>query len=194
VTSSRSSGNRVQHALRAFTPEDAKALKATVSTFPRAGVRLGRRSSHPRWGTARRVITLLSDRGGRRGGVDPAARPQSLWWRRPRRRRHEAWSARRAAGTAEYAQEIDRDSAYDGCRPAGPPAPAQQRRGRRARLNLHRAVPRGRLGRPGGGGPSATRLANPVASSFARSAASALGSRDHPVDLRHRRRRSRRRR
>ena len=27
-------GNRVQHALRAFTPEDAKALKATVSTYP----------------------------------------------------------------------------------------------------------------------------------------------------------------
>ena len=26
--------NRIQHALRAFTPEDAKALKATVSTFP----------------------------------------------------------------------------------------------------------------------------------------------------------------
>lgn len=29
-------GNRIQHALRAFTPEDAKALKATVSTFPRS--------------------------------------------------------------------------------------------------------------------------------------------------------------
>ena len=28
--------NRVQHALRAFTPEDAKALKATVSTFRHA--------------------------------------------------------------------------------------------------------------------------------------------------------------
>jgi DNA helicase HerA-like ATPase len=27
-------GNRIQHALRAFTPQDAKALKATVSTFP----------------------------------------------------------------------------------------------------------------------------------------------------------------
>jgi len=27
-------GNRIQHALRAFTPNDAKALKATVSTFP----------------------------------------------------------------------------------------------------------------------------------------------------------------
>jgi DNA double-strand break repair helicase HerA and related ATPase len=29
-------GNRVQHALRAFTPEDAKALKATVGTFPKS--------------------------------------------------------------------------------------------------------------------------------------------------------------
>ena len=27
-------GNRIQHALRAFTPQDAKALKATISTFP----------------------------------------------------------------------------------------------------------------------------------------------------------------
>jgi DNA helicase HerA-like ATPase len=31
-------GNRVQHALRAFTPDDAKALKATVSTFPDSDV------------------------------------------------------------------------------------------------------------------------------------------------------------
>jgi len=29
-------GNRIQHALRAFTPDDAKALKATVGTFPRS--------------------------------------------------------------------------------------------------------------------------------------------------------------
>ncbi len=29
-------GNRVQHALRAFTPEDSKALRATVSTFPKS--------------------------------------------------------------------------------------------------------------------------------------------------------------
>lgn len=29
-------GNRIQHAQRAFTPDDAKALKATVSTFPRS--------------------------------------------------------------------------------------------------------------------------------------------------------------
>ncbi len=30
--------NRAQHALRAFTSDDAKALKATVSTFPRSDV------------------------------------------------------------------------------------------------------------------------------------------------------------
>jgi len=29
-------GNRVQHALRAFTPDDAKALKAAVSTYPKS--------------------------------------------------------------------------------------------------------------------------------------------------------------
>ena len=29
-------GNRIQHALRAFTPDDAKALKATVSTYPKS--------------------------------------------------------------------------------------------------------------------------------------------------------------
>ena len=29
-------GNRVQHALRAFTPDDAKALRATVKTFPKS--------------------------------------------------------------------------------------------------------------------------------------------------------------
>ena len=34
-------GNRVQHALRAFTPDDAKALKAAASTYPE--VRLLRR-------------------------------------------------------------------------------------------------------------------------------------------------------
>ena len=27
-------GNRIQHALRAFTPDDAKALKAAASTYP----------------------------------------------------------------------------------------------------------------------------------------------------------------
>ena len=33
--SSDSIGHRVQHALRAFTPDDEKALKAAAHTFPK---------------------------------------------------------------------------------------------------------------------------------------------------------------
>ena len=33
-------GSRVQHQLRAFTPDDAKALRATVSTYPKSGYAL----------------------------------------------------------------------------------------------------------------------------------------------------------
>ena len=48
-------GNRVQHALRAFTPDDAKALKATVSTFPEVATfyDLGD-AAHAAWASARR--------------------------------------------------------------------------------------------------------------------------------------------
>ena len=55
-------GNRVQHALRAYTPEDAKALKATVSTFPKSGYDLAEVLTHLGIGEA--VVTVLSERGG----------------------------------------------------------------------------------------------------------------------------------
>ena len=54
-------GNRVQHALRAFTPEDAKALKATVSTFPKSGYDLEELLTQ--LGTGEAVVTVLSERG-----------------------------------------------------------------------------------------------------------------------------------
>jgi DNA helicase HerA-like ATPase len=55
-------GNRVQHALRAFTPEDAKALKATVSTFPRSDFYdLG--SLLTQLGTGEAAVTILSETG-----------------------------------------------------------------------------------------------------------------------------------
>ncbi len=66
-------GNRVQHALRVFTPQDAKSLSSTVSTLPAlAGLR------------ARRTAAVAGNRRGRRHGalrdgrsdpgrVDPAA-------------------------------------------------------------------------------------------------------------------------
>ena len=54
-------GNRVQHALRAFTPDDAKALKATVSTFPKSGYDLEELLTQLGIGEA--VVTVLSERG-----------------------------------------------------------------------------------------------------------------------------------
>ena len=54
-------GNRVQHALRAFTPDDAKALKAAVSTYPKSGYDLEELLTSLGIGEA--VITVLSEKG-----------------------------------------------------------------------------------------------------------------------------------
>src|SRR3954470_20033359 len=55
-------GNRVQHALRAFTPDDAKALKATVSTFPKSDFyELGELLTQLGIGEA--AVTILSENG-----------------------------------------------------------------------------------------------------------------------------------
>ncbi|QEC50222.1 DUF853 family protein [Baekduia soli] len=55
-------GNRVQHALRAFTPEDAKALKATVSTFPKSDL-YDLEELLPTLGIGEAVVTILDDNG-----------------------------------------------------------------------------------------------------------------------------------
>ncbi|MEO3972913.1 helicase HerA-like domain-containing protein [Streptomyces sp. CAU 1734] len=54
-------GNRVQHALRAFTPDDAKALKATVRTFPDSAYDLEEVLTG--LGTGEAVVTVLSETG-----------------------------------------------------------------------------------------------------------------------------------
>ncbi|MBT1001470.1 DUF853 domain-containing protein [Paenarthrobacter sp. DKR-5] len=53
--------NRVQHALRAFTPDDAKALKATVSTFPVSGYDLEEVLTSMGIGEA--VVTVMNEKG-----------------------------------------------------------------------------------------------------------------------------------
>ncbi|MFJ6939183.1 helicase HerA-like domain-containing protein [Streptomyces sp. NPDC101132] len=103
-------GNRVQHALRAFTPDDAKALKATVKTFPHSPYDLEELLTG--LGTGEAVITVLSEKGAPTpvaatrlraprslmGPVDAAALDQavkaSLLWSR-------------------YAEAVDRESAYE---------------------------------------------------------------------------------
>ncbi|GLZ78314.1 hypothetical protein Afil01_31210 [Actinorhabdospora filicis] len=54
-------GARVQHALRAFTPQDAKALKATVTTFPKSGYDL--EEDLTRLGIGEAMVTVLDAKG-----------------------------------------------------------------------------------------------------------------------------------
>jgi DNA double-strand break repair helicase HerA and related ATPase len=55
-------GNRVQHALRAFTPDDAKALKATVRTFPKSEY-YELETLLTQLGIGEAAITILSENG-----------------------------------------------------------------------------------------------------------------------------------
>jgi DNA helicase HerA-like ATPase len=102
--------NRIQHALRAFTPDDAKALKATVSTFPRSHYDLAEVLTSPGIGEA--VVTVMSETGA----------PTPVAWTRlraPESRMAPMDPVAIAAATAaspinaRYAQPVDRDSAYE---------------------------------------------------------------------------------
>ena len=103
-------GNRVQHALRAFTPEDAKALKATVSTFPKSSYDL--EETLTSLGIGEAVVTVLSERGA----------PTPVAWTRLRAPLSLMGPADPALMTAavtasplqaEYGALLDRDSAYE---------------------------------------------------------------------------------
>ncbi|MEU7552935.1 helicase HerA-like domain-containing protein [Streptomyces sp. NPDC044571] len=103
-------GNRIQHALRAFTPDDAKALKATVKTFPNSPYDLEELLTG--LGTGEAVITVLSEKGvptpvaatrlrapqSLMGPIGPAALDQAV---------------KSSALYARYGQPVDRESAYE---------------------------------------------------------------------------------
>ena len=55
-------GNRVQHALRAFTPDDAKALRATVRTFPKTDA-YDLEELLTQLGTGEAAVTILNESG-----------------------------------------------------------------------------------------------------------------------------------
>ncbi|TFV96918.1 helicase HerA-like domain-containing protein [Leifsonia flava] len=54
-------GSRVQHQLRAFTPDDAKALRATVTTYPKSGYDLGEVLTT--LGTGEAIVTVMNEKG-----------------------------------------------------------------------------------------------------------------------------------
>ena len=102
-------GNRVQHAVRAFTPEDAKALKATVSTFPKSPF-YDMETLLTGMGIGEAAVTILSESGvptpvvhtritppasrmGPAGDVEGKAKASPLW--------------------AKYGQRVDNESARE---------------------------------------------------------------------------------
>jgi DNA helicase HerA-like ATPase len=104
-------GNRIQHALRAFTPRDAKALKAAVTTYPNTDD-YDLEEALTQLGTGEAMVTILSERGAPTpvvwtrmvppvslmaavptDEVDAAAKASPLW--------------------TTYSQEVDRESARE---------------------------------------------------------------------------------
>jgi DNA helicase HerA-like ATPase len=104
-------GNRIQHALRAFTPRDAKALKAAVTTYPKTSD-YDLEEDLTQLGTGEAMVTILSERGA----------PTPVVWTRmgPPRSLMAALEPEAVAKAASedplwaaYATEIDRESARE---------------------------------------------------------------------------------
>jgi DNA helicase HerA-like ATPase len=103
-------GNRVQHALRAFTPDDQKALKATVKTFPNSAYDLEEVLTGI--GTGEAVVTVLSEKGAPTPVAATRLRaPQSLMGPVDPAALDRAVQASPLYG--RYAQAVDRESAYE---------------------------------------------------------------------------------
>jgi DNA helicase HerA-like ATPase len=103
-------GNRIQHALRAFTPEDDKALKAAARTFPKTPF-YDVQETLTTLGIGEALVTVLSDNGAPTPPfitrvAPPASRmgpltPDEL---RPRLATEQV---------RRYAEAVDRDSAHE---------------------------------------------------------------------------------
>ncbi|MGD7788929.1 helicase HerA-like domain-containing protein [Propionibacteriaceae bacterium Y1700] len=103
-------GSRVQHQLRAHTPNDAKALKQTVATYPKSHYDLG--AVLQELGIGEAVVTVM----------DPDGAPTPVAWTRMRAPQSlmaptpEAEMKAAVDGSplmAKYGEEIDRESARE---------------------------------------------------------------------------------
>jgi DNA helicase HerA-like ATPase len=115
-------GARIQHALRAFTPDDQKALTKTVRTYPKTDV-YDLETALTSLGIGEAIVTVLSERGA----------PTPVAWTRMRAPRSLmdtigpdaiAAAAKASPLQAEYGQTIDRESAYERLTAKVAPPPA----------------------------------------------------------------------
>jgi len=104
-------GARIQHALRAFTPDDQQALTKTVRTYPKTDV-YDLASALTSLGIGEAVVTVLSERGA----------PTPVAWTRLRSPRslmaaigNDAIAAAAKASPLQgtYGETKDRESAYE---------------------------------------------------------------------------------
>ncbi|HCJ49069.1 MAG TPA: ATP-binding protein [Microbacterium sp.] len=103
-------GSRIQHALRAFTPDDAKALRATVGTYPTSGYDLERVLQE--LGTGEAIVTVMSEKGAPTPVAWTRLRaPQGLMSPTPEPAIVSAVSA--SPLLAKYGTAIDRESARE---------------------------------------------------------------------------------
>ena len=104
-------GNRVQHALRAFTPRDQKAVRAAAQTM-RSNPSLDLESAITELGVGEALVSLLDDQG--RPGVT-----ERVWLCAPGSRIGPATDSERRAAMAaslmggKYDKAVDRESAYE---------------------------------------------------------------------------------
>lgn len=104
-------GNRVQHAVRAFTPKDAKDLKATASTFP-ASEFFDVGKTLTALGTGEALVSVLSPRGA----PTPVASVQILPPSSSMTALDEAGYQQVISASSiarKYATPIDRESAHE---------------------------------------------------------------------------------
>lgn len=103
-------GNRVQHALRAYTPDDANALRQAVRTFPHSPYDLERLLQSLATGEA--VVTVLTEKGA----------PAPVAWTRVRAPQASMEPAPTAVmdaivgaspGTMRYGTAVDNESAFE---------------------------------------------------------------------------------
>ncbi|MEV4560604.1 helicase HerA-like domain-containing protein [Kitasatospora sp. NPDC049285] len=158
-------GNRVQHALRAFTPDDAKALKATVSTFPKSSYDLAEVLTG--LGTGEAVVTVLSEKGAPTPVAATRLRaPQSLMGPVPEGEL--AAAVARSPLNGKYRDAVDRESAYEKLAAREAPA-AEQPAGREPEPVRREEAERDEDGLLG------SLLNSSALKSFARSAGTQLG-------------------
>lgn len=157
-------GARIQHALRAFTPDDQKALSKTVRTYPKTST-YDLEKALTSLGTGEAVVTVLSEKGA----------PTPVAWTRIQPPRSlmdtigdDAIKSRALSSAlhGKYGQTVDRESAYEIL--AAKVAAAEQ--------NPEVAAPAPGRSSKGDDESTAERIMkNPAVKSFLRSAATAAG-------------------